>query len=335
MLKLIYLLALFLFSSCATTKPSPEWVYNKEYAFPTDTYIAALGSGSSKEHAKNNALAEVSRYIKTEVNSTIETNFKSKTIDGKNSIVKDVIRNVSVTSSTTLNNFEYTAPYFSRKDKEWYCIAYISREKAWELYRVNIEQEKKSFYSIYDRIPDDNPLKAYIWSSHAQEAACPFLEKLLVGYVINPREEQNKYSKDRQLIADLPGQQLHYKEQITAEIKVNNDAENILLAQLNKEFSELGFIIQAPANSARYFIFAEIDLNEYETIDDGDTIFTDMPSLFLSITDGKDSIYSYSARTAKKILSFSQKDVRLKSVQALTEIIQSELQSDFTRKMSD
>ena len=324
------------FFSCSSSQSiAPQWVYDKESVFPKKTYISGLGEGLSKETAKNNAIAEISRYLQTSVDSSIQTNFRSESNNGITKTNQEIIRNVTVSSKSTLSGLSYTNAYFNKNEKRWYCTAYISREDAWKSYKPEIEQAKMEFYAIYEKIPKTNPLKALSWYQKVQKASDALLEKLIFASVIDSDKERVLYISDRQKIAELSGEITSLKEEISVFIDLRNDDSNLIQTELKSIFSDLGFQIKDSKILARYIAKSEIILNEQKTLDDGDTIFSENPAFSLLIFDSNDSFYQYSAHSEKKILSFSQNDAHKKAVRAIYEVIKKELKADITAKLAE
>ncbi|MBR0496605.1 MAG: LPP20 family lipoprotein [Treponema sp.] len=73
-LAISFLSIFILLSLFAKTVTVPEWISNKNAVFPSETYISGLGEGKSKEAARNDAIAEVSRYLK----QALKTLYKRK-----------------------------------------------------------------------------------------------------------------------------------------------------------------------------------------------------------------------------------------------------------------
>ena len=324
-----------IFSCSSIPTEAPEWIYNKEMVYPSFSYISGLGDGETKEIAKNNAVAEISRYLQTSVDSVIQTELNTeKSEEGYRSSQK-ISRNVTVSSKTTLSGLSYTQSYFNKSEKRWYCLAYISREKAWNLYQPEIEQSKMSFYAFYNKIPKDNLIKAYQWYQKVQDAADDFLEKLVFASVIDSDKERVFYISDRLKISELASEKALVKDKISVFIEVRNDDSDLIQAELTKILSDLNFQVKNSKNLAKYIASANLDFKEQETVDDGDLIFNESPVFSLAIYDSSDSFYKYVATIEKKIISFSQKDARKKAVKAICEIIKKELKEDFTVKMAD
>ncbi len=329
----LYLLLILI--SCATTSGVPEWFNSKESVYPESAYITGLGNGKTKEEAKNNSIAEVSLYLQTNIESLTHTEFKDEVTAKGSEINQKLVQNITISSKTTLSGLLYTQAFYNNKDKNWYCMVFISRKKAWELYQPEVQQAKMNFYAIYNNIPSDNPLEAYKWCNKSQSAADVFFERLMLANIIDPKKENATYNADRRTIAELNVKIQRIKEKITIYIELKNDVLNIVQNALSESLQDLGFKIVNDKKSARYTAKAEIIFNETKTIDEGDMIFTHIPSLNLSIIDidsGKD-IYTYGKQSNKKIVSFIQSDAQKKSVKTLAELIHDNFQVDITTNL--
>ena len=153
--------------------------------------------------------------------------------------------------------------------------------------------------------------------------------------IIDSKKEKATYLAGRQRIAELNVKIQNLKENITIYIEIKNDVSNIAHNELSKTLSDLGFKIVSNKKSARYTANAEIFFHETKTIDDGDTIFTHIPSFSLLIFDSGKDIYTYETQLNKKIVSFIQTDAKLKSVKAISDLINKNFQTDFKANMEN
>ena len=337
-MKLIVLLLfsdmlLLLENSCLSTKNiEPIWLHDKESVFPSKNYIAALGKGKTEEDTKNNAIFEVSRYLRTTVDSTIQTNFHSESNNGTSIQKHEIIKIINVSSNSTLSGFSFTNPYYNKKEKCFYCVAYSSRENAWKQYQPEIEQAKHEFYAIYDKIPMENPIRAIAWKQKIQESSNTFLEKLIFSAVIDSDKANSMYSSDRQNIASILEKLNTLKEELFIYIDSKNDTSNFIKASLKNTLSTLGFQIKETKKGARYILKSEITFDQTKSFFDGDVIFTLIPIISITIFDSTDTYYNNSFYS-KKIVSFSETDAQEKALKIINEIIKKELKTDLTIKL--
>ena len=91
-------LLLISFSLFAIPPKAPDWVLDKNVVFPSETYISGLGEGKSKKLAKENAISEISRYLKTEIKTTVKAESKADSYNGKTNYSQKLEENVTISS---------------------------------------------------------------------------------------------------------------------------------------------------------------------------------------------------------------------------------------------
>ena len=67
-------ISIFLISSCKSTKiQEPLWVTDYKAVYNQDEYLTGFAEGSEKMEAKNNAIANLSSYLSTNVQLVTES----------------------------------------------------------------------------------------------------------------------------------------------------------------------------------------------------------------------------------------------------------------------
>ena len=85
--------------------------------------------------------------------STTMTSISSGTeIQEETSIINDV----QVMSQVELFGLEYTEPFYFKKEKKWYCVAFINRENAWIQYKPQIEIAKNTFEGLVKKLDKES-----------------------------------------------------------------------------------------------------------------------------------------------------------------------------------
>ena len=191
-------------SSLYANDTYPVWLHGKNSVYPSSEYISALGSGKSKKIAKEDALAGISRYLRTEIKSNVKAETKADSTNGKSTYSQKLEETVTISSSATLSGIEYTKPYYAKNEKTWYCVAYISCEYAWNQYLPKIENAKSAFYSFYDKATEENePVFKCKFYKMSQEPAENLLITLDYARLLHPQNEE-KYSVDRKIASTIP-----------------------------------------------------------------------------------------------------------------------------------
>jgi|GEM_PF-1125705 len=316
--------------SCASApkEEEPAWIASPDTEYPSAAYITGLGDGTTKQEAKNNAAAEISRQLHTHVESIISTDFAARTQHGLHDTTRTTTRNVTITSGIELSGLSYTQPYLRKAEKTWYCLASISRKTAWTQFQKQIDQSREAFYAVYNNMPKDNPIKADVWYSRAQDAADAFLSQLAFASAIDNVRERTDYAADRTVIAELPVRLDELHQLITLRIASSPDFPGQLRTELSQTLSSMGFHLTD--TGAQYTAQVRLDYNEQAAADSGDTIYIERPVLTLELYNGNTSFCTCSTAQNIKAVSFTRSDAQRRAVQALTAAVRADFKQTFT-----
>ena len=91
------------------------------------------------------------------VSANLSTTMQSITSGKSVSEQTTVIDDVKVSSEVNLFALEYTEPYYFKKEKKWYCVAYINRADAWRQCQPQIDGAKNKSQSIISDEDKQNP----------------------------------------------------------------------------------------------------------------------------------------------------------------------------------
>ncbi|MBQ9207431.1 MAG: LPP20 family lipoprotein [Treponema sp.] len=228
--KIVFLcFSIVLFASCASTSglDSPAWFPDHRTAFPDSEYIAQRGRADTEETARTEAVAQIARYFKTSVNANLKTSIQSVTSGETMSETTSVVNDVDVMSQVELFAVEYTDPYYFKKEKKWYCVAYIEREKAWQQYKPTVENAKSEFYAMRRNSEgESDPFSKAVAYGKAWQSGKKFLEKLEYARILNPQKE-GAYADDRRAVSEVPSLISAEQERCTVYLAVNGDPISI------------------------------------------------------------------------------------------------------------
>ena len=214
-------------SSVYANDTYPVWLHDKNSVYPSSEYVSALGSGKSKKIAMEDALAGISTYLRTEIKYIVETETKADSSNGKSTYSQKLEERVSISSSTILSGIEYTKLYYVKNEKTWYCVAYISREYAWNQYLPKIENAKFALYGFYDKATEENePVLKCRFYKMSQVAAENLLITLGYARLLHPQNEE-KYSVDRKIASTIPSLIEAEKLKCTVFLDIRGDYGNI------------------------------------------------------------------------------------------------------------
>ena len=295
------IIAVFLaliFAPCANAAMPgsvPTWVTNFRAVFLAETYIAALGVSDSSSGAKAEATADLARYFKTSVSAD------SNAID--------------IQSQVEMLAVEYTEPYHFKKEKKWYCAAFIERDKAWEQCKPAVESAKSGFYAMKNSADSESdPLTKSRLYAKAQKSGDNFLQKLEMARLVNPTKE-SAYSADRKAVSQMPALVASEREKCSVCLDIAGDFGNIMAACVSKALANGGFKIAKTKKEAAYIATALVQDNAI-----GSDPISITPSVDLKVLgkNGKTAL-AVQAAAPSKTVSYTLDNARKKAYPLLAQ----------------
>lgn len=299
---------------CAKSK-EPDWLHNYRAVYPDSEYIVQRGRADTEDTAKTEALAQIARYFKTSVSARLKTSVQSVATNGSVDESTFVVNDVDVISQVDLFAVEYTDPYYVKKEKKWYCAAFINREKAWIQYRPAVEGAKSDFYAMKRNAEREaDPFSKAAACGAVLRSGKKFLEKLEYARILNAQKEA-KYAQDRESVHEVPSRIAAEKAKCSLYLNVKGDFGNIISSALTKTFSESGLSAAKSAGAANYNADVVVENNAL-----GDDPISVYPSLEIKITtkDGK-TVYSHQTKINTKTVAYTLENAQKKSYPILAE----------------
>ncbi len=314
---LLLSILLLAYSQAFCAKPKePEWLHNYRTVYPDSEYIVQRGRADTEETAKTEALAQIARYFKTSVNARLKTSVQSVTTTGTVDESTFVVNDVDVISQVDLFAVEYTDPYYVKKEKKWYCAAFINREKAWIQYRPAVEGAKSDFYAMKKNAEREaDPFSKATAYGAALRSGKKFLEKLEYARILNAQKEA-EYAPDRESVNEVPSRISAEKAKCSLYLNVKGDYGNIISSALTKTFSESGLSTAKSKGAANYNADVVVENNVL-----GEDPISVYPSLEMKITtkDGK-TVYSHQTKVSAKTVAYTLENAQKKSYPLLAEL---------------
>lgn len=327
-----------LFSTLCFAKaaPKPDWVEDWRRLYPDSTYIAQVGASTqSAETAKLEAVNRIAEYLKTGVTSNTQTSTVNTTVVDNNktktSSVKENSKIVTLSVDLSLSALEYTEAWYDKKTKTYYVLAYVSRQKAWEVYKPTVEDAKKEFYALYNKAKaEKEPLLSCIYYQSAKTNSRNFLSTLDFAHLINPITDM-EYANDRSEISSIPAIVKSKILGCTMFIFVEGDVNSIVKSGISNAFSTLGFMIQE--TGALYTVDVVVEPNEVKQQFGAREMYIVTPSVTVSINNNQSiSIYKYIYTSETQTKNFSLEKALAGALPVLSQKIQSTLPDDFREK---
>lgn len=257
---------------------------------------------------------QLARYINTTVNANLTTVVQSLDKNGILNEMSYVQNGTQVSSQVEFFGVEYTEPYYMKKEKKWYCVAYINRDRAWEQYVPQIEQAKKIFYGFYDRAElEKEPVFAISYYKSAWEKSSDFLAKLEYGRLIHPAEEK-LYTQDRNAVANIPSVIESLKNQISVKIEIEGDYLNIVETALEESFKDAKFAVSRTGNY-KAEVLVDPNVNGKNPL----AVYPSVDLKLIGITG--ETVYSYKYRLTNRTVAYTLETAQKKSYPILAENI--------------
>lgn len=303
---------------------------NYESVYPASKYIAQKGTGKKADEAKLNAIANISFYLNTNVNAKREINFKSyETFNGKKTkvqTVQDVERKTYVDTDSSLKALEFTEPWKNKKDKTWYCVAYIKREILWNEYEPVLRVAKDNFAGFYDEFQKSNePLEKIRLLAMAKEHGYDFLDKISYAQFLSESLTNANYSEDITLLSSLNSLIQKVKNQTQLFITVNNDSGNMIYSTVSQILTDNGFVVTKNRVDCAYKVDVQANLENFKD----DDLFVFSPSVNIEFIGNNGVAWSYS-RNCSKVKVYTKNAGVKKSIQS----IKTELDSSFNEEFN-
>ena len=307
----------------------PDWVQNYRTIYPDSEYLVQRGSAKKAEEAKTDALAQLAYYMQTSVDANLTTRFEASVDDKKASEKTNIVNEINVSSNLPLFGVEYTEPYQNKKEKKWYCLAYINREYAWSIYEAEVSKEKNVFLSIYNRaIQENEPVKKIKLLGDALVAGEEFSKKLLLANILSKVLTQSAFGHEEELLSSIPGQVKQIQLSNPVYIIVNDDNAGVIEASVRKAFSNLGFITTTEEKNAGYTARADVNYNKAA----GTNMVVLNPFMTLSLIGKSGSIYAFNAESERVV---APNDAAAKKIAAknIAEKINQTLEADVKKNL--
>lgn len=329
-LLILILSTIAILSSCTTTSEiAPDWLANYRTVYPDTEYIVQRGRADTEETAKSEAVAQIARYFQTSVSANLKTSVQSVTSGENVSETTSVVNDVDVMSQVDLFALEFTDPYFNKKEKKWYCLAFIEREKAWGQYKPTVDGAKSEFYAMKKNADEENdPFTKCTAYGKAWKSGKTFLEKLEYARILNAKKEA-EYAEDRRAVSEIPGKIAAEQGKCTVYLSVTGDYGNTISSALGKTLANNGFKVAKSATEANYTANAIVESNAV-----GNDPITVYPSLDIKIISkaGK-TVFANQCKVEQKSIAYSLENAQKKAYPILAkeadEVIEAELKKFF------
>ena len=327
MKRVFFLLALFVHTVFLFAARAPAWVSDIESEFPKNKYIARLGSGSSADSARTDAVGQIASFFKSEVTVSTSASSTMRNDGAKTEKNQQLERSVSVMSDITLTAVEYNSPYHDKWKKTYYVVAYIERTQGWQAIEPQIMRQKSKYGSFLELAGKEaEPVMRYKYLVRAKDAGEELLSALYMGYLIDPskKKEYRTFAEELSQSQEL-GTLDSYR--IPVLVEATGDYENTIASKVEDALKSYGF---TPVSGRNAVHDATVRITIESNMKSEDEICTIFPEVSVSILgkDGRTSFYSYHASWGKTV-NFSLAQAQKKAFPKIAEEIRKTLAEDF------
>lgn len=139
----------------------------------------------------------------------------------------------------TVQAIEYTEPYYVKKEKLWYCVAFFERKKAFEMYKSEItplEFELKSFFELAEQ--KDNLFEKIVIYNKITDIGQNFINKVNFAKLLSPKDAKLHYSPLIEMYSKIDSSILNKKLKTPIYIALNNTFSSVINSALSSVFTE-------------------------------------------------------------------------------------------------
>lgn len=298
-------------------KQQPDWLKNYREVFPDDKYVAQLGSSNSIDAAKNEALNSLVQYLEVTVNSQVYSSYVSleENLGGVTKLYSQSQnkKDIQVSVDITVQAIEYTEPYYVKKEKLWYCVAFFERKKAFEMYKSEItplEFELKSLFELVEQ-KDDLFEKIVIYNK-ITDIGQNFINKVNFATLLSPKDAELHYSPLIEMYSKIDSSILNKKLKSPIYIASNNTFSSVINSALSSVFTENGWIVNSIPQNSIYHVICDVVFNEYQEIQGSNVLYSFFPSVKIQIVKKNEIIYMYENSNIGKILGYNYEKAKAK-----------------------
>lgn len=243
--------------------PRPAWVDNPALEYHALQYLSAVGIGSTRAHAEDNARANLAKIFQTKVSSSsgYEERYQ-ELVDSENSSFSNQTEQsatVKVLSSQTLSNVKI-GPSWTDDLGRVYALAYLHRSSTAEIQRRMIEDNSKQIMALLTRAVESST----IWENYALLSAAEKISQTNQELLAQMRI----LSSDEAALISLPydaeilsAQMDAIKQKISFNVSSTDDEALPLLTQVKEVITNLGFKVSENAENQIRVSYQTQELN--------------------------------------------------------------------------
>lgn len=244
-LKVLLILSLIGCASAKAEKGLPEWIENPNSKYHDALYITAVGSGSSREYAKRDALASLSSIFSVDVSfdrriiEAYTESRKGRDINVDHSI--SLLTESALKSENRLINVREGETYFYDKTGMFYVLVFINRTETEPLYLDEIKKNDdivEEYYYLAEG--SNNKLEKFIYLKKALQVTSINEGLRQVHRIVSNMDDTPAPPISKQ---KLNLEIFELSKKIIANIKVTGEFQEEFAGFLREVIQETGFTV--------------------------------------------------------------------------------------------
>lgn len=248
MLRNIALIVLLVFSSLAFAKDKdrPAWVDNPDLEYNNLLYLSAVGTGSSRTQAEDNARANIAKIFSTNVKS--ESGFEQRyneiisSSDASSTTTTSQTDKLQISSNQNLVNIQIGKSW-TDKMGQVYVVAYLHRSSTAELYLSRIDENCNKVIGLMNRAIETQD----IWAKFAL---------LEAAGVVNTKSLEMLDQLKVISLSDADSFRLPYDSEILQEqVELSGKAISFQIDTVTDDDASVGKMVEAVINNMGFAIF--------------------------------------------------------------------------------
>jgi hypothetical protein len=275
-----------------------------ESVYPHGEFIAQEGRGQTRKDSETGALAALSLYFITEVNTTAQS---SESFSRRNGQSQDSVKlsvDTFVKSNASLFAVRYSAHFYDSEAKEYRVIGFIDRAEAWRIFEPRIKKEIDAFTALWDAAETETEAFSIVsaYRKLREYISRPdFVNTFLFGESLHPENMKTISGRTAENAAVVSAKTNEAVALLNIYIGIDHDFESLISAKLTKLFRAQHFNVSANKNTANTFCDVKVEEGFQHREGTGDFYY---PKITVTIrSKGGKTLYSYAASAARQAAS--------------------------------
>lgn len=295
----------------------PLWMTDegRSRLFPSDQFLSAFAFSGTAEGAKNKATEQLSEYIKSHVESSV-----NYSLSDENS---SVTQNSSIQTDNLLFCTEYTVPYYSASYGMFCVTSYIERSKAFNHVKPKLDSALNTFPSEYEKaVLIEDTFEKVVGLNKALERLSAFYEVYDFACAVSPNSA-TKYRSVDELSRKAQAELTSLCSEVVVKIESEGDSDGRFKSALASVFSEIGFSV-SESNCAKYKCTLKVELENGQKTEQTVEIF---PSYSLEICSAEKITFGTTHKLSK-VVGFDKSGAERKAKRVIENDIKNELKKE-------